>query len=109
MSEELLTIDEASDYLRVHPETCRRLASKGRIPCGKVGRAYVFVKSDLLEYIRAQYNEPTRRSSGSSTGDTRWLKKGTTRKSTTPTSTQVDVEYASLLGLQSVKTQNALN
>ncbi len=50
---EVMTLDEASKLLRVHPQTVKALARAGRIPGKKIGRAWRFSKKALLDYLRA--------------------------------------------------------
>jgi predicted DNA-binding transcriptional regulator AlpA len=55
MNEETFDIDGAAKFLCVHPKTISRLAADGEIPdSAKIGRAWVFLKSGLIEYIRRQ-------------------------------------------------------
>ena len=49
---ETLNITEAASFLGLHVETLRQRAAAGRIPGAKIGRSWVFVKSDLLDHIR---------------------------------------------------------
>jgi excisionase family DNA binding protein len=53
MPEELqvLTTEEAAELLRVSSKTILALARDGAIPGEKVGRAWRFLRSDLLEYV----------------------------------------------------------
>jgi excisionase family DNA binding protein len=48
-------IDDASQLLRVHPVTLSKMASSGEIPAAKIGKEWVFIEVDLIDYIRAQY------------------------------------------------------
>ena len=41
----------ASDLLKVHPNTVFKMISTGEIPAAKVGRAYVMLKKDVLDYV----------------------------------------------------------
>jgi excisionase family DNA binding protein len=50
--EEVLTADEAALLLRVSTKTILALARQGTIPGEKVGRAWRFVRSDLIAYVR---------------------------------------------------------
>jgi excisionase family DNA binding protein len=47
-SEPIMTVDEVSVYLNLHPLTVRRLARDGEIPAMKIGRQWRF-KRDLLD------------------------------------------------------------
>ena len=49
---EVLTADEAAALLRVSTKTVLGLARSGSLPGEKVGRAWRFVKSDVLAYVR---------------------------------------------------------
>src|SRR5690349_638922 len=50
-----LTLRQAAAFLHIHPVTLQDKARVGEIPGAKIGRAWVFVEIDLLEYIRSQY------------------------------------------------------
>lgn len=50
-----LSLIEAADFLKIHPEELRRRAKAGYIPGSKIGRAWVFIREDLVDYIRSQY------------------------------------------------------
>lgn len=51
---EVLTADEAASLLRVSTKTVLALARDGVLPGEKVGRAWRFVRSDLLRHLRGQ-------------------------------------------------------
>lgn len=48
---EVLTADEAAVLLRVSTKTVLALARAGTLPGEKVGRAWRFLKSDVLIYV----------------------------------------------------------
>lgn len=48
---EILTAEEASALLRVSTKTVLALARAGTLPGEKVGRAWRFLKSDVLRYV----------------------------------------------------------
>lgn len=48
---DVLTLDEAAAYLRVHPRTLRTKASEGEVPAAKVGRAWRFHREQLERWI----------------------------------------------------------
>jgi len=52
---ETLELKEAARFLRCHPEELRRRAKAGAVPGAKVGRAWVFLKDDLVAYLRSLY------------------------------------------------------
>ncbi len=49
---EVLTAEEAAALLRVSTKTVLALARAGSLPGEKVGRAWRFVRSDVLAYVR---------------------------------------------------------
>lgn len=49
---EVLTAEEAARLLRVSTKTVLTLARHGVLPGVKVGRAWRFVRADLLDYLR---------------------------------------------------------
>ena len=49
--EEVLTTEEAADLLRVSTKTILGLVSRGTLPGRKVGRAWRFLRSDLVAYV----------------------------------------------------------
>lgn len=88
-----LDLHAAAELLRIHPVTLRDKARLGEIPGAKIGKCWVFVDVDLIDYIRAQYrlrvmqgdeqgnplchstNAKTRPSGGSSSASTERLYK----------------------------------
>ena len=60
---EVLTADEAAELLRVSTKTILALAREGTLPGEKVGRAWRFLRSDLLAHVRGQHG----RESGAAT------------------------------------------
>ncbi len=62
MESKTLDLKQAADLLNVHWQTLREMAKAGEIPGAKIGRSWVFVESDLLEFIRSKYTDPRSRS-----------------------------------------------
>jgi len=52
-----LKISSAAEYLGVHENTILRLAGEGRLRGAKIGRAWVFLEEDLIDYVRRQVRE----------------------------------------------------
>lgn len=52
---EVLTADEAAELLRVSTKTILALARDGALPGEKVGRAWRFLRADLLDYVRGRH------------------------------------------------------
>ena len=47
-----LDLEQAAILLKMHPVTLRQKARAGVIPGAKLGRCWVFVEIDLIEYVR---------------------------------------------------------
>ncbi|HEX2029621.1 MAG TPA: helix-turn-helix domain-containing protein [Nitriliruptorales bacterium] len=56
--DELLTVAEVADMLRVSTMTVYRLIRTGEIPAVRVGRNYRVRRADLEQYLAAQVVEP---------------------------------------------------
>lgn len=54
MSIETVDITGAADLLKIHPKTALKMIKSGEIPAAKVGRAYVILKNDILNYVENQ-------------------------------------------------------
>lgn len=52
--ESLIDAAEASDLLKLHPRTVKRLALAGELPAMRIGRVWRFRVSDLDRWISAQ-------------------------------------------------------
>ena len=50
-----LTLQEAARLLKIHPVTLLDKARGGEVPAAKIGKCWVFVDVDLIDYIRSQY------------------------------------------------------
>ncbi len=53
-SEEVLTLQEASEFLKLSKSTLYALARKGEVPARKIGRSWRFTKLSLLRWLEAQ-------------------------------------------------------
>lgn len=49
-----LDIDECAAFLKVDRSTALKLAGNGTILGAKIGRAWVFLKDDLVDYLRSE-------------------------------------------------------
>jgi len=54
MGDEILTLKEVADYLKLAEKTAYRLAAEGRLPGFKVGGSWRFKKVDLQQWIEQQ-------------------------------------------------------
>jgi len=61
---EVLTTEEAADFLRVSTKTILTLARQGDLPGEKVGRAWRFLRAELLEYVRGRERPAPHASTG---------------------------------------------
>jgi len=57
MEQRLLTVEEASEYLHLHPQTVYFMARQGELPALKVGRAVRFDKLGLDQWIQRKIDE----------------------------------------------------
>ena len=48
---DVLTLDEAAAYLRVHPRTLRVKASAGAVPGAKIGKVWRFHRRQLERWL----------------------------------------------------------
>jgi len=44
-------VEQAAELMKVHPKTVKDLINSGALPAGKIGRAYVLMTKDVLNYI----------------------------------------------------------
>lgn len=51
LASDILTIEEAAQYLRIPLSTLYRLAQEGKVPCQKVGRHWRFHRQSLAHWI----------------------------------------------------------
>ena len=59
--EQIMTVRELSEYLKIAEKTAYRFASEGKIPGFKVGSAWRFRKSEIDRWIKEQEQSATRR------------------------------------------------
>jgi len=60
LGDNLLTVGEAAEFLRIHPKTLYRLIAERRIPfIRKRGLGYRFIKTQLTEWLRTDLTMPT--------------------------------------------------
>lgn len=50
-----LNLEQAAEFLHLHPITLQRKAQRGEIPAAKPGRRWIFLEIDLVACLRAQY------------------------------------------------------
>ncbi|PCJ47363.1 MAG: DNA-binding protein [Gammaproteobacteria bacterium] len=54
MSNDILTLKEVAEYLKLAEKTAYRLAAEGKLPGFKVGGSWRFKESDIEKWISAQ-------------------------------------------------------
>ena len=57
---EILTVNEVADYLRMNPMTIYRLAQQGRIPASKVLGCWRFKRQEIEAWLKAQEFQPSK-------------------------------------------------
>ena len=70
MTDEILTLKEVAEYLKLAEKTAYRLAAEGKLPGFKVGGSWRFQREDVLNWIKEQKNKsgtkwPTMKNSNS--------------------------------------------
>lgn len=96
-----LNLHEAAALLRMHAESLRQKTRQGLIPGAKIGKRWVFLEEDLIQYLRSQY--PSQRQTGRATStEPKACLAPVGRKTISnqyDSQFATDVEYAKLLGL----------
>lgn len=54
MDDEILTIREVADMLKLHPKTVNKFAICGKLPGYRIGRQWRFRKSEVLKALEKQ-------------------------------------------------------
>lgn len=68
-------INGAADLLKVHPKTVLDLIGAGALPAAKIGRSYVLMTKDVVNYIEVQLvRQMAERMGGPATRKTRKLR-----------------------------------
>lgn len=57
--EESMNSEECAAFLHIHENTLMHLISTGEIPAAKIGKCWVFLKGDVVEYLRKQIRTST--------------------------------------------------
>lgn len=57
MADEIMTLKEVADYLKLAEKTAYRLAAEGKLPGFKVGGSWRFKREDILNWIEEQKNK----------------------------------------------------
>ncbi|MEC9290887.1 MAG: helix-turn-helix domain-containing protein [Pseudomonadota bacterium] len=54
MDNDIMTMKEVSEYLKLNEKTAYRLTSEGKLPAFKVGGSWRFRKSEIDRWIKEQ-------------------------------------------------------
>lgn len=57
MNDEILTLKEVAEYLKLAEKTAYRLAQNGKLPGFKVGGSWRFKRKDIENWIEQQKNK----------------------------------------------------
>ena len=57
MTDEILTLKEVADYLKLAEKTAYRLAAEGKLPGFKVGGSWRFKREDITRWIDEKKKE----------------------------------------------------
>lgn len=57
MNDEILTIREVSELLKINEKTTYRLAAEGKLPGFKVGGSWRFERQEISNWIKRQTEE----------------------------------------------------
>jgi excisionase family DNA binding protein len=66
MNDEILTLKEVAEYLKLAEKTAYRLAAEGKLPGFKVGGSWRFRRKELEDWIAEQHTAGGDREGGSS-------------------------------------------
>lgn len=56
MTDQILTLKEVAEYLKLAEKTAYKLAAAGKLPGFKVGGSWRFQKEDMQQWIEEQKN-----------------------------------------------------
>jgi excisionase family DNA binding protein len=64
-ADEVLTIEELADYLKVPKSTLYKLVREGSVPCQKVGKHWRFHKEAIDDWLQQRVKKEGTRETGS--------------------------------------------
>ena len=59
MTDEIMTINDIANYLKITEKTAYRLVSEGKIPGFKVGGSWRFNRTEIQTWAKAKDKQPT--------------------------------------------------
>ncbi len=60
MDNEIMTVNEVAEFLRMNPMTIYRMAQQGRIPASKIWGCWRFQRSEIESWVKAQEYQTSR-------------------------------------------------
>jgi excisionase family DNA binding protein len=57
MGDQILTVKDVADYLKVNERTVYRMAASAKLPAFKVGASWRFKEADIEKWIKEQSND----------------------------------------------------
>ena len=57
MGDQILTVKDVAEYLKVNERTVYRMATDKKIPAFKVGGSWRFKESEIDQWIKEQHNQ----------------------------------------------------
>jgi len=59
MTKQTLSVPETANMLNVHENTVFKLIDSGTLPAAKIGRSYVLLFRDVMQYVESQVSQQT--------------------------------------------------
>lgn len=56
MGDQILTVKEVAEYLKIHERTVYRMATANKLPAFKVGGSWRFKQAEIERWIKEQSN-----------------------------------------------------
>ena len=57
MTDQIMTVKEVADYLKVNERTVYRMAAASQLPAFKVGGSWRFKRAEIELWIKEQHNQ----------------------------------------------------
>lgn len=64
LDQEILTVEQAAEYLQVHKITLYRYIREGLLPAAKLGKMYRLFRRDVEAFLAAMRHQPDADSAG---------------------------------------------
>lgn len=100
---ETCNLKEAAEILHCHPDTVRKLARSRQLVGRKVGRAWVFIRDELVNFIRLGYPEAVCNGGDMMKGNQSWHYTKEETRGGYRSQMHVESELDNLLALKTVR------